>query len=372
MSGGFALRYAVALLSVAAAFQNVIADGPDISVTLAGSTYVLHGDHADVDDERAITKDTCRIKNQLDSSSFFGARYTYKNGAPGSSGKITLQKLATRSWPDTEQYERFRNFYTNSWLHAFATIPLEGRKPFGNKGARKEAIEKTVLNAVLTNAVIAHANLALKSARTGKKMLAINNWDKSFAYYTGLNPSCAPYATADKRGRDFNTMSSQIPGSSKANVNIMASFRRGHDGAEAGNVKKQNDAYYTIKRWIQATYIQATLRYAYKVDLDLRSGVNTDENRGEGWGFWHIVEPYIAANNKGGAQFIRDMYNLAKPIKASASNDFHYFCNTKRILMNSLPKGVNTDAIGKLDGTQGIKCDGVKQQFPPNNPKNGS
>ena len=142
---------------------------------------------------------------------------------------------------------------------------------------------------------------------------AVAEWDKGWAYYTGADQSCAPYGTADKRGGNFGTLSDTagLESTAKANEDIMAAFVTGQGALRAGsyNAGTAQAAYNAILQGIQTTYLQASIRYAYKIDVDLASNppAPTGEHRGEGWGFWRIVEPYIASKDADGAKGITDM-----------------------------------------------------------------
>eukprot|EP00854_Cymbomonas_tetramitiformis_P019509 gene19509-23327_t len=100
------------------------------------------------------------------------------------------------------------------------------------------------------------------------------------------------------------------------------------------------------------------------MDIDLRDSLSYQEHRGEGWGFWRVVEPYIAAKDLSGAEGVTDMYDLSKELSASTSTDYYYFCLTKNVIMAALPDGVSSDDIGELEGTESIDCSDVKQSPP--------
>lgn len=104
----------------------------------------------------------------------------------------------------------------------------------------------------------------------------------------------------------------------QANVRILAALVEGKKALTTTYKRKRarsllwnqmtaEAAVETVTASIQLTYLQATLRYAYKIDDDLKFNYPTGEHRGEGMGFWRVVEPFISAKNPVGAKAITQM-----------------------------------------------------------------
>ena len=145
--------------------------------------------------------------------------------------------------------------------------------------------------------------------------------------------------------------------------------------------------------------MQAAIRYAYMVDVALRDGLPTQENRAEGWGFWRMVAPFIAEQDPAGAATVTAIFDLSKTVavrlplplyrhalmpliqpdlwrladrepprlftaQAASNNDHYYFCTAKAVIMNALPSGVTSGDIGLLEGTGSIACGGVNRSPP--------
>ncbi|KAK3288890.1 hypothetical protein CYMTET_3644 [Cymbomonas tetramitiformis] len=338
--------------------------------TLGGATYTPVNN---VEGDRRVTDETCAIKSSLGNSDWTGTKAAYTTGAADSAATVVLQDLATTPAPGTAQYDHFSDFYSSTrWMDDFALMAIDGTGAMTDDGARAEGTEKTVLNALLTHTALTHLHTALNMGAAGNRAdhEAVAEWDKGWAYYTGADQSCAPYGTADKRGGNFGTLSDTagLESTAKANEDIMAAFVTGQGALRAGsyNANTAQAAYNVILQGIQTTYLQASIRYAYKIDVDLASNppAPTGEHRGEGWGFWRIVEPYIASKDADGAKGITDMYDLSKAVSASSSSAYYYYCLTKNVIMAALPTGVSSADIGVLEGTGSIDCDGV-QQSPP-------
>jgi hypothetical protein len=337
-------------------------------VTLAGSTY---GPLNDVAGNRYVTDDVGAVKTALDQGDWSAISRAYTTGSATGSSSVTLKALATMDMSGSQQFDMFSSFYgSKTWIDDGVIDVISGVAPWTSDSARSEGIEKTLMNALLTGVALDYCSDALNMAAREQTAdtQAAASWDKAWAYYAGDNQNNAPYATADKRAKNYGTYSTTagLESTSKANEDIMAAFVSGQNAVRANtlNMAAASSAYDTILRSIQTTYIQASIRYAYKIDIDLMNNLATAEHVGEGWGFWRIVEPYISAKNAAGAQAITDMYDLSKALAASSATDYYYYCNTVNVLMGALPDGVTAADIGILEDTEQIMCSGVTQSPP--------
>merc|ERR1712093_675551 len=109
------------------------------------------------------------------------------------------------------------------------------------------------------------------------------SWNTAWALYGWLGAAHAgstPYATANKRCKNYGTCSTKYKAGSgkeaEANVAISNAFG-----------KMTEDNYKIIEANIAVTYIQATLRYANKIDKDVTACPPTEhkEHQGEGHSF---------------------------------------------------------------------------------------
>ena len=150
-------------------------------------------------------------------------------------------------------------------------------------------------------------------------------WSRSQWIYWGYaTPSLAPQATATKRANNYDTWASD--GTALANSNIAAAFE-----ASDGSAITQN---------IMQTYIQATLRYANKMDRDIGGGAATAgwKNQGEGWGFSLVIADALTGAN---AATIDTMYNLSTRNTAGDN-----YCTAYTAL--SLDPIYSADLVGSL------------------------
>ncbi|KAK3281988.1 hypothetical protein CYMTET_10251 [Cymbomonas tetramitiformis] len=336
----------------------------------AGSTYTPG---ANVSGSRAVTDDVCAMKSLLDmdDTDWAEMKSVYMSMSAESAATVALQALAKEDFTGTDQFDTFKIYYDSAtWIDDSALTILDGNSPWTHASARKEGCEKTVMNALLTNSALNNLYKAMKMGEDGETgdSQAPATWDLGWAYYTGAESSCAPYDTADKRAGNYGTLSTTegLESTAKANEQIMAALVSGQVALKAASYDGSavTAAYNSVLQGIQATYIQASIRYAYKMDIDLRDSLSYQEHRGEGWGFWRVVEPYIAAIDSTGAQGVTDMYDLSKELSASPSTDYYFFCLTKNVIMGALPDGVSSDDIGELEGTESIDCSGVTQSPP--------
>ena len=113
----------------------------------------------------------------------------------------------------------------------------------------------------------------------------------------------------------------------------------------------------TMPIWCPVTS-QAALRYAFKMDNDLKATppVPTAEHQGEGGAFWRVIAPVLHGLAPAAADVVSSFYSMTN----APAGTFHY-CPTERMLTGNLPKGMTEAAdFGKLEGTSNEVC-----TFPP-------
>merc|ERR1711907_604284 len=141
---------------------------------------------------------------------------------------------------------------------------------------RDEAVKKAIYNQALSYMVLGFA----KDAVTADD---VTGWNTAWALYGWLgaaNAGSTPYATANKRCKNYGTCSTTFmagsSGEAEANVAINEAF---------GTMTSDN--YDIIRANIIVTYVQATLRYANKIDKDVTACPATAhfEHQGEGHSF---------------------------------------------------------------------------------------
>jgi hypothetical protein len=93
-------------------------------------------------------------------------------------------------------------------------------------------------------------------------------------------------------------------------------------------------------------YIQATIKYALKVDADIADG-DMDAARihqAEGWAFYRVIEPILAKSDAASAQRIGSIFDLSKSQPTSSGAEI------KAILMSKLSDfRVSAEQIGSYE-----------------------
>lgn len=92
-----------------------------------------------------------------------------------------VQELATITLA-TEQQNLFSNYFkSNTWIDVFATGVMNRAKVWSTTtdGARAEAIEKTVLNALLSHSALTHLATAISMVRVGRECCTSLSVDKT-------------------------------------------------------------------------------------------------------------------------------------------------------------------------------------------------
>lgn len=161
-------------------------------------------------------------------------------------------------------------------------------------------------------------------------------WDHCAAVLIG-DMKNSVYGRAQKRGANYGT---QTGGVAHANTAMIAALNAGMSAANKDKVLQQ----------VYVTYVQASLRYAWKVDDDI-AGVprkEVREHQGEGAAFFRIVAPLT---DKDGAAAIEKMYKVDSSIDGTPNQ---YFCATKATLDSSFPDLVSL--TGTLEKTEDIDC----------------
>ncbi len=237
--------------------------------------------------------------------------YTDGKNSVKSSGSVRTIKGFASSERSEDIWDDYVAYYGEaSWLDSFVSSAINGTGAFAGEadGVRKQGIQKGIQNQVMIAWAIHELIAALDKAHDGNfdpEKGAPHNWDEAWAFYAGVEPGSGPFGTADKRGGNFGT-------GTAVNDAILASMNDGRDALLAGDVKGAQAASDEIIRQIQITYIQASIRYASKMTGDLAAGdaEKARIHQAEGWAFFRVIEPMIAAADPSVAATIDGIYNL--------------------------------------------------------------
>jgi hypothetical protein len=134
-----------------------------------------------------------------------------------------LQTLAKKSWAGSAYYDQaVSHFGSATWLDEYVLSALEATGEFATaldtaRGdmaeARTEAFAKATQDQILVTA-------AISTLQSGSADAA--NWRLMYAYWTGANPSKAPWARANKRCKNYGTCGSMTSGGGGELANVRA------------------------------------------------------------------------------------------------------------------------------------------------------
>mmetsp|Transcript_37957 Transcript_37957/g.45767 ORF Transcript_37957/g.45767 Transcript_37957/m.45767 type:complete len:714 (+) Transcript_37957:135-2276(+) len=321
------------VLSAAAAVvaDNHIADTTGVAFDVAGVTYTPSNN---VGAQKAVSDDVCTMKEMLSTNTFGEIKAFY-----ASSG---LQELAQTSYPGTAHFDLFKDYYGSSnFVDGFIMAALDGTDGFTDESARGEAIEKGAWDQLAIKAILAHLDTAKASSGATQLM----HLDHAFGLYVG-NMKCSPYARAQKRAANFDRYGADGE-TAATNVKFMEHLVAAQSQSKSGgNISSHIDACVAA---IQTIYVQASLRYLFKLDNDAANGLAYAEHQGEGLAFWRVVAPYY--HEEVAHVLVSNSYDVT-----SAPCGMSHYCTGLHVMMHNLPAGVTADAVGVLEGTDSVEC----------------
>ena len=284
-----------------------------------------------------MSADVCAINTLLDARpiDFVTIGSIYRDGRHSTEGNGSMRTLGTfaRAARSTEHLlGRYERHLGSGWLDVFANAAIGGSVFAGEADlVRRQGVQKAAHDQVLVawtfHELDAAVDKALKSdfaADTG----APHNWDEARAYYHGEKPECAPYATADERGREFGTASA-------VNAGILAAMQQGLKALQKRDHSGAAKARDEVVRNITITYIQSAIKYSANMDAALVEG-KTDDARvfqAEGWMYFRVIEPLIAEANPGAAKAVAGVFSLdARPARGSGEKVTRAFAEVYKAL----------------------------------------
>merc|ERR1719396_54735 len=230
------------------------------------------------------------------------------------------------------EFSKFKKYYgqsdyANEWISAafegrytnFAGMGGADFSTYGNDG-RTQAIMKGTAYMIDPMIVIRQLEFALDNCESSKDE-AVKAWDEAVAFYTGSQalgePGLLMYALADKRCKNFKTCgreANELEGTSYINLELFDIFALGQYNLQGSQCDSMRDLVDRAVALMAIGQIQGTLRYAYKVGMD----VDTSEKaKAEGAVFAAGVLPRVHACNEADAKTIYDNMKVG-----AASTDF--------------------------------------------------
>ena len=302
---------------------------------------------SDVSSHAKVCLDVDEINNLLPKDAaidYAAIKDIYQNGKHSvkSSGSVRTIGGFASTERDEEIWNDYVSYYGDAtWLDTFVLSAIDGTGAFAGESdlVRRQGIQKGIMNQVMMAWTIHELVVAAEKSADGNidpAEGAPHNWDEAWAFYHGDSSGDCPFATADKRGKDFGT-------GSTVNDTVLANMNYGlaHMGdARLSGVKDQTIDVMLIP------YIQATIKYALKVDADIADG-DMDAARihqAEGWAFYRVIEPILAKSDAASAQRIGSIFDLSKSQPTSSGAEI------KAILMSKLSDfRVSAEQIGSYE-----------------------
>jgi hypothetical protein len=302
---------------------------------------------SDVAQHAKVSADVCDINALLDASpiAFAAVEVIYRDGrhsTDGDGSKRTLGKFAREPRAAEKTLGAYERYFGAGWLDAFASAAMAQTGPFAGEpdAVRRQGVQKAARNQILVAWVLHELDAAVEKAKNGNFATATgapHNWDEVRAYYHGEKPACAPYATADERGKEFGT-------GAAVNEAILAAMRQGLAALEAKDAAGAARARDEVVRQITITYLQSAIKYAAEIDAALAQG-KTDEARvwqAEGWAYFRVIEPLVAGANGAAARTVVAVFDLkAKPAQGSGEKVAAALAKTYE------PLGIRTSEVGR-------------------------
>ena len=273
--------------------------------------------------------------------------YTNGKNSPKGTGMRTLKGMAAKDLSAEPLVAGFVALYgATDFLDQFTTAALEGTGDFAGKSdvARTVAAKKN-LQATLVLYANHEAEEAIEQAEAGvalnaEKAPGSNNiyYDEYWAFWYGLTGIDAPHEVTVKRDADFGTMSANA---------AYAAFAEGRDAALDADAAGIRAAQADINAAILTTFLQATLKYSYKV----QAGGN-DKDWAEGYTYWRVMAGAVAAADLETAKAIDALWDMSAASIDTLASDVH--CQIMHLLDDALPiMGISYSGLGELTQDHG-------------------
>ena len=298
------------------------ADGIVTTISTDAGIYTVKSTDNDLGGSLQFSEAVKKVVNLVDGGSGTDIATAYASSS--------LKGIA--DGPGEDVWGDFETHHGDNWMSAIITDATSAVSSYSTAGAKAEAIEKTMMDSIAMQSIIADLEHATHTA-TPPHTTAQKNayWDSAAAKYFGTSDarSYTIYARANKRGANYDQMTGAYSATNKA---ILDAFN--------GAVSTTN--MNTIIQNLKVIYTQAALRYAYLVDEDLAEGTDWNEHQAEGFAFYNNIAPYVKAADAEGDNMVGNYFN--PKVVPDSYNNFGY-CKAKSVL-----KAYDT-AVWNLVGT---------------------
>jgi hypothetical protein len=261
----------------------------------------------------------------------------------GLAGSADTSRVGEPVWDMFKTY-----FGSPTWMTDYVETVVDNEAtPTTNSAAREEMIEKTIRDAVATQAILSD----LYRGSQGVTDAHDRYWNHGAAKYIGTQDdrSVTVYNRANKRAANFGTLEGDGETAVANEVAVAALIAGAASSASAATRAAQ---YEIVKKQILVIYSQCVLRYANYLDGAFIDGSEYADHQAEGQAFWRVIAPFVKEVNANGATFLEGIFDLSR----ETSEKTHY-CRAKAILSDL---GVTDAEIGTLEDIRYANCDGVE------------
>jgi hypothetical protein len=261
----------------------------------------------------------------------------------GLAGSADTSRVGEPVWDMFKTY-----FGSPTWMTDYVETVVDNEAtPTTNSAAREEMIEKTIRDAVATQAILSD----LYRGSQGVTDAHDRYWNHGAAKYIGTEDdrSVTVYNRANKRAANFQTLEDDDETAVANKVAVTALIAGAASGVTAATRAAQ---YEIVKKQILVIYSQCVLRYANYLDGAFIDGSEYADHQAEGQAFWRVIAPFVKEVNANGATFLEGIFDLSR----ETSEKTHY-CRAKAILGDL---GVTDAEIGTLEDIRYADCDGVE------------
>jgi hypothetical protein len=239
------------------------------------------------------------------------AIYADGRNAESEDGSVrTLRRLATAGRDEPLWNDAVAFFGDRAWLDTFVTEALAGSGPFegASDDVRGRAITGGIRDGIMVAAVLHELIAAEQKVAAGETEAAEgapHHVDTAWAFYRGVDPSGAPFATAAAAGAALGT-----GGAVNAAVRTrMTAARRAAAAGDAAALKGADDE---VIRQILIAYVQATLASASAVERALARGdaAAARAEQATGLARYRVIAPLVARVDEPDARAVLDAFDV--------------------------------------------------------------
>ena len=321
----------------------------------------------DVGSSMALSDGVAAVKAAISNISPSGGTYADVSNAytnTGIKGHVDTNKAGEAVWNLFKASTIMGK--SSKWISDLLTLAFSGNTAgYDVASARAEVMEKTAMDAASVQLILSDLANGAKGTTAQHRLY----WDRGAAKYMGSAANgrgSTVYARANKRGANYGTMHA-TSGDAKSNHAVVAALTAGASATTAVARKAQYDV---IETQVKVIYSQATLRYAFKIDNDVKDSLPYAEHQAEGYAFWRVIAPFVEVVDALGAKYVEGIFD---PAGGAPVGSDHY-CLVKSVLdkqnfaaadFGTLEKTSAVDCSGKKLPTTSAEVDKLLNQKPP-------